>query len=385
MRYLNEEMKARKLPELMRFASGKPVSSVADWELRREEIRQILCKYEYGFVPDLPVDMSWEVKKKAEVFGAKAEQSDVEITLRSGDRAFTYPVQIFVPTERVRAASPRTVDGKLPVFLYIGFNNEHSRWVAEELIDNGYLLAYINYQEVAPDKEDGFEGGVSAFFPREQGKEDPGKIALWADAASRALDYVLTLPQADPARIAVIGHSRLGKTALFCGAMDDRIGLTIANDSGAGGVAVHRGKEGEHVSDLAKNFPFWFCGNFAEYANREGELPFDQHFVISLIAPRRLYVANAQEDLWADPCSEIIACKAASPVYELYGEEGLSLKPGRSIYKKQEELAEWGDSTIQIGRAYHEGHIGYHVRRGTHSLCREDWQLIMEYRDKTNS
>ena len=385
MRYLNEEMKARKLPELMRLESGKPVVSAADWVLRRKEIIRILGKYEYGFVPDLPVDMTWEVKKTAKVFGAKAEQSDVEITLHSGEKEFTYLVTTFTPTAQVFEADSRPGNGRLPVFLYIGFNNEHSRWVAEEVIDNGYLLAYINYQDVAPDKDDGFEGGISAFFPREQGKEDPGKIALWADAASRALDYVLTLPEADPDRIAVIGHSRLGKTALYCGALDDRIGLTIANDSGAGGAAVYRGKEGEHVNDLAERFPFWFCGNFADYADREDELPFDQHFVISLIAPRRLYVANAQEDLWADPCSEIIACMAASPAYEQYGEKGLLLKPGRSIYKKQEELATWDYVSVQIGRAYHEGRIAYHVRRGTHSLCREDWQLIMEYRKKTNS
>ena len=167
----------------------------------------------------------------------------------------------------------------------------------------------MNYNDVTRDTEDNFESGIAKMYPRRNDGTDWGKIGMWAFAASRMMDYIQTLPEIDRQRVYVAGHSRLGKTAIWCGVQDERFAGVVSNDSGCSGAAVTRGKKGEHVVHITKNFPFWFCKNYQKYIENEENMPFDQHQLLALVAPRPLCVGSATEDEWADPQSEQMAAR----------------------------------------------------------------------------
>lgn len=180
------------------------------------------------------------------------------------------------------------------------------------------------------------------------------------------MDYAYTLDCFDFNRAAVVGHSRLGKTALWAGALDERFTHVISNNSGCSGAAITRQKKGERIRDIIRVFSRWFCDNYQKYVDKEELLPFDQHFLVAAIAPRKVYVASAIEDEWADPVSEFLSCYAASEVYEKLGLKGFISS----------------DRLPEAGEYFHEGNIGYHLRKGTHYLSREDWNLFMDYMEK---
>ena len=193
-----------------------------------------------------------------------------------------------------------------------------------------------------------------------------GTIGMWAFAASRVLDYLETRSDVDAQRACVTGHSRLGKTALWCAAQDERFTMAVSNDSGCSGAAISRGKVGESIERITRVFPYWFCGNYRAWADREYEAPFDQHMLLSLIAPRRLYVCSAIEDTWADPESEFLACVAASPAWTVQRVPGL-ITP---------------DAMPAVNQPLMEGGVCYHVRTGTHFHSRTDWNWHMDCRDR---
>jgi len=180
------------------------------------------------------------------------------------------------------------------------------------------------------------------------------------------LDWALTQPQVDPRHVAVIGHSRLGKTALVAGMLDERFACVISNDSGCSGAAVTRGKPGEHIADITRNFPFWFCEHYQAYANNEQALPFEQDWLLAAIAPRLLLVGSAIEDEWAGPSHEYLGCVSASRAWEGLNQPGF-VHP---------------DRLPQVGDVLHEGAIGYHLRAGKHYLSREDWNRYMDFLDR---
>lgn len=180
------------------------------------------------------------------------------------------------------------------------------------------------------------------------------------------MDYVQTLDEIDKENVAIVGHSRLGKTALLTGAFDERFKLTISNNSGQSGAAISRKKGGEKIKNICERFSYWFCSNYKKYSDNEEMLPFDQHYLLSLIAPRNLYVASSSQDTWADPKSEFLACVATNPVYELYNKNGL-------VYDDK-----YPTSDTQLWN----GSIGYHMREGAHYLSRHDWNRFIEYINK---
>jgi pimeloyl-ACP methyl ester carboxylesterase len=240
-------------------------------------------------------------------------------------------------------------------------------WPAEQIVARGYAAAVFWNGDVAPDKKDSFHEGAHAIFdpPGQRADDAWGTIAAWSWGASRVLDYLQTDSDIDGARVALVGHSRGGKTALWAGAQDERFAMVVSNNSGSTGAAIARGKVGETVAAINKNFPYWFNGNYKRYNDRENELPVDQHMLAALIAPRPLYISSASEDLWADPQAEYLCGVAATPVYRLFDVEGLR-----------------SDAFPAPDTPLHEGKIGYHLRSGQHLLTEYDWQQFMNFADK---
>lgn len=339
------------LPDVLRRMDGGTLEGPNGWPARREEILKLLSEEMFGVSPP-PCDASLTVDSVTEDgFAGKARVQFCTVTLDTPRGPFGFPM-ILVRPEKPRA-----------LILHISFHptdaNRYSP--TEEIVDNGFALASIDYNAVTRD-DGNFSDGIARMFPRE-GESAWGKIAMWAYAASRAMDCLSGMDELSTLPAAVIGHSRLGKTALWCGANDPRFSFVVDNESGCAGSAISRGKRGETVADITRQFPFWFAPRYAAYANKEAEMPFDQHFLLAACAPRNVYVGAAIQDVWADHRAMYLSCQEASRVYRLLGLRGLV----------------GGDTAPEAPESLHEGEIGFHLRTGTHFLSRHDWQRAMEY------
>ena len=355
---LKKKCEERKLPCVWNFEQQP-------WGSRRQQIIQMLCEEEYGFFPKTHDRLLWQILAEEKNFCAgKVALRKVLLTAVFGKNEFSFPVYVSVPNKK----------GKHPFFVYINFRDTvPDRYMPlEEICDRGYAVISVCYHDVsvdyiAPNSAGYGEGlGEVLFGSIEKKSNHCGKIAMWAWAASRAMDYAQTLDCLDFNDATVIGHSRLGKTSLLTGVLDERFTCAVSNDSGCSGAALSRGKRGETVKDIVNQFEYWFCDNYKKYADKEDELPFDQHFLLAAMAPRKVYVASAAEDAWADPVSEFLSCVAASEVYEKLGMKGL----------------ECPDRLPHTGECFHSGAIGYHMRGGTHYLSREDWNKIMDFLER---
>ncbi len=327
----------------------------------REEMLDVLLREEYGYLPPLPEKIEF-VEKNSSInnfCAGKATLSNLEVTVTLYGEKFTFPAHLTLPAK----------EGKHPFFISINFREDipdRYMW-SEEIVDNGYAVISFCYEDVTSDDED-FDNGLAGVIKRNTEHTDTscGKIAMWAWAAQRLMDYAETRDELDLTRAVVCGHSRLGKTALLCAATDTRFTCGHSNDSGCSGAAITRNKVGETADDICRVFPYWFCDNYKKYANNEDNMPFDQHWLIASIAPRLAYVASASEDMWADPESEFLGCVAASGAYEALGMTGFVCE----------------DRLPKIGDAFHEGNIGYHLRAGKHYFSREDWNILMRFLER---
>ena len=350
-----DDLANRKLPPILTADT-----TAQNWPQRRKELLEIFAREEYGFSPPPPPYVEAEIthREQGKSWAGKAEHSEVALKFPTPKGDFSFPVDFVVPYG----------DRQSPLIIYISFTKYPIGQYGpiEEIVDGGYAMAIFCYEDVTKDEDDGFTSGLAAMYDRTGGGADWGKIAMWAWAASRVMDYAQALEQIDRNRIICVGHSRLGKTALWCGVQDERFASAVSNDSGCSGAAITRDKKGERVKAITKNFPFWFCENYQKYIEKEYEMPFDQHELIALLAPRPVYVASASEDIWADPQSEFLACVAADDAYKLLGKKGF-------VHE---------DRYPEPGEYLHEGDIGYHLRVGTHFLSRYDWQMFMRFMDR---
>ncbi len=325
--------------------------------LEKEEMLEIIQRQEYGFMPGSPENISFTKTqlRNDNIFGGKGKLWEIGITCTVNGKDFTFPVSLMLPEG----------EGPFPFFVNINFekNIPNFYFPAEEILDNGFAAFNLYFKDVTSDDGNFTDGLAGIFYPDgKRNDTDCGKIALWAWAASRCLDYAETEPRLDMKRAAVCGHSRLGKTALVAGAFDHRFRFVHSNCSGCGGASVARGNTGEKIEDICRNFPYWFCENYQKYINNEYNMPFDQHFLLACISPNFVSVASASEDDWADPTGEQLSCFAASPAFEKEGMKGFVC-----------------DRKAEIGDCFFEGSIGYFLRKGRHFFSREDWNKLFEF------
>lgn len=329
----------------------------------KQEILDVLLEQEYGRLPSRPHTVVATLETCNKNFCAgKADLQTLTLHCRADWGDFSFPVYY---------VRPKNTETPVPCFIHINFRNSipDISQPTEEIVDNGYAILTFCYKDVSSDDGDFTNGLAGVVYPNGKRKSNQcGKIGLWAWAALALMDYGQTLPELDHSKISIIGHSRLGKTALLAGALDERFYCAFSNDSGCSGAALSRNKSGETIEKIVNQFPYWFCENYKKYVQNEDKMPFDQHWLLAANAPHKVYVASAAEDLWACPQNEYAACVAASEYYEKTAGIGF-------ICHK---------SAPDIGDYFHDGKIGYHVRKGTHYLSREDWNYYIKYLNAHN-
>ena len=359
------------LPDSLTTHCGDNVTTSAQWQKkRRPEILELFRENVYGRNPiDRPDDLRFETVEKTEnALSGKTTLKRVKIHFSGPGGKGHINVNIFIPND---------ISKPVPGFLLIchrskmsidpTLQNKSSFWPVHEIVQRGYFAAAFQTSDIDPDMYDGFKNGVHGIFdPHDKPRSADawGTIAAWAWGASRVMDYFQTDSDIDAGKVAVVGHSRGGKTALWCGAQDRRFAMTVSNNSGCTGAALARNKKGETIKKINDVFPHWFCANYKKFNDKEDELPVDQHELIALIAPRLVYVASASEDAWADPEGEFLSCVHAGPVYQLFDLQGVGATqmPGPQ-------------------KPLHTGHIGYHIRTGKHNLTEYDWGRFMDFAD----
>jgi hypothetical protein len=389
----NDESKVEKytLPELLVLENGKPVRDAATWnKLRRPEILKLYESQIYGRTPAKSIKSRYKlISTDTSALGGKAVRKQITVHFSDKEDGPRMDLLLYLP------AGPRK---PVPAFVGLNFTGNHTvsadpginlgrvwvksvrktadekargsavgRWPVETILSRGYALATTNYNDIEPDFPGGIQHGIRPLFFRpgqtEPAADEWGALGAWAWGMSRAVDYLQTDKDVDSNSIALIGHSRIGKAALWAGAQDPRFAIVISNDSGEGGAALSRRNFGETVERLNSHFPHWFCTNYRQYSHHADQLPVDQHMLLALIAPRPLYVASAEEDLHSDPRGEFLSAVAAGPVYKLFGKTGLGT-----------------DQMPLVNRPMGET-IRYHIRTGKHDVTAYDWDQYLSFAD----
>jgi hypothetical protein len=384
----------KQLPDVLMLDNGIKVTTAKQWRTqRRPQLLALFKKEMYGQSPGKPKGMTFKVfDTDINALNGKATRKQVAVYFNGKPDGPHMDILIYLPNQikhKVPAIVGLNFDGNQSVnrdpAIKIteswmdkgtkGVVNNHataamrgsnaSQWPIEKIIDRGYAIATIYRGDIDPDYNDGFQKGVRALYPELHNRGDNfSTIAAWAWGLSRALDYLQTDKDIDAKHVAVFGHSRLGKAALWAGATDERFALVISNESGAGGAKLFHHTTGENIRRLCTKFPNWFCYNFKKYMDQDSVLPFDQHMVIALIASRPVYIASAEDDLNSNPEAEFWCAKGADPVYRLLDTNGLPVSAWPMV------------NTPVIGR------IAYHVRPGKHDVTDYDWDQYLSFADQ---
>ncbi len=382
----------------------------ADWNRQREDFLHIFQEHVYGRRPDLPYTTEGQLLYTKPEAEGRVLREEHRITVRSQGKAFSFALYLVMPRtdhplstillicnrdrdphsgrppseqaiRRLLECAPPAWRGETLVMLQgmagaqspvsqpldLEKDTKQEYWPVEEIVASGHAAAAFYAQEVQPDDRDALPGELAGLFDSTQGerpRDSWGALGIWAFAASCAVDILSRHPSLDPDRIALAGHSRGGKAALWCAAQDPRIGAVLVNNSGCSGAALSRGKRGENVASITAVFPHWFCPRYAEYAWREEEMPFDQHMLLACVAPRLCYVTSATRDLWSDPDAEWRSVRLAAPAWQLSGEDGAGVFCG---------------APPPAGGSLCEGGLGYHRREGGHDLTLWDWRQFLAF------
>ena len=383
------------------FANGKPVTA-RTWPTRRAEIIHLFEDNVFGRTPEsarnLPLREHIDERDDHALAGHAIRK---QITLY-----FSAQLE-HGPKEHILLYLPAHHSGKVPVILGLSFagnqtivndpgirlyptwtrppkstdpphlelpaestrGSQTQQWQVEKILARGYGIATIYYGDLEPDYKDAIQLGIRPIFysagqtaPK---PDDWGAIGVWAWGLSRALDYLETDAQVDATRVAVTGHSRLGKAADWAAAQDTRFAALLSTESGKGGQSLSRRVFGETVAHLQHSFPYWFCGNYAKWIDRDTEIPADGNLLLALVAPRPLYVASAEGDQWSDPKGEFLSALSVSRVYELLGKPGLSSATMPAV-----------DQPTDPSRF-----VAYHVRSGKHDVTAFDWDQYLNFLD----
>lgn len=379
------------IPDAFVFSDGSKVSTLKQWNARREELLKMFRSEMYGTSPARPKNMRFEVfDHDKNALAGKATRKQITIHLTENGKEAKFDLLVYIPNKAKHPVPaiiglnfignqaihadpgiklteawvensrmfPCAVNGKA-TDMCRGVNA--SQWQVDSILDAGFALATLYREEIASDrKAEMFKTGVHPLYPELQNREDNfGTIAAWAWALSRGMDYLETDKDINSKKVAVFGFSRLGKAALWAGANDRRFAMVISNESGAGGAKLfHRGI-GENIRRLNTSFPHWFAGSFKKYMDKDTLLPFDQHFIVDLIAPRPVYIASAEGDKGSDPEGEFATALEADKVYRFFKTEGLPAK----------EMPGLNQPVM--------GQIGYHIREGGHDVTSFDWKQFL--------
>ncbi len=381
------------LPDPLIFNDGAPVRTAEDWTRRRRaELLALFQTHVFGRSPQPPQSVpSSEVFDSGTAFDGQAIRKQVTIYFSPDKRDPKMDVLIYIPTNalppvplllalnfrgnqavvndpRVRLATvwdPKTHEKRQAPDESRG---QDTSFAVADILARGYGFATVCYQDIEPDFNGGNVHGIRPLFftpgQTEPAPNDWGAIGAWAFGLSRVMDYLETDRDVDARRVAILGHSRLGKTVLWAGAQDPRFALVLCSCSGEGGASLMRRNYGETIADLVRVFPYWFCANFGQYAGRADTLPVDAHTLITLNAPRPVYVTGAHEDRWADPTGEFLACVAAGPAYRLLGAQDLGTNQMPPL-----------DQPIQRT-------LAYHYRTGGHAVTAFDGEQFLAFADK---
>ena len=395
--YDESKVPAFEVPDVLRSADGQSIKTVKEWEKkRRPELLRLFGEQEYGLTPQ-----NTGIKVKYELLASNPKAMDGLATQKqvlfkfTGKNGKTHQALLLLYL-------PNNAKGRVPVVVSYNFHGnqtttfepdvmpslskelmknsgsdnwvsgeQSSRWSYKLALTRGYAVATMNYHDICPDSPALCQFGILPLMPGYKAdsreKDEWGTIGVWAWGYSRIADYLEKEKQIDKKRMIVLGHSRLGKTALWAGVQDKRFKVVISNDSGCGGAALSKRVFGENIARITANFPHWFCPAFNAYSENESALPFDQHELLALVAPRYVYVASAKDDEWADPKGEYLSAYYAGAVYQLYGMQGLLSDKQPDIHQPQ------------------HFDVGYHIRAGKHDVTEYDWQCYLDFCDKVFS
>lgn len=413
------------LPPILVGDNGDTID-LERWPKRRQELLTLCRDNVYGLWELPEYELNAEIVEQGDFLAGRASRTQWKVTISNQYGSQTIDLLVYLPTTA-------TSTNQVPVFLGLNFAGNHCvandpairlpkswmrpdketvinnratekgrgiqdrRWPVDEIVAGGFGLATAYYGDLAPDDPTHYMEGLPRLNPKLKKDLGPvalddeyreteqpttgGAIAVWSWGLSRLLDVLQKDSRVATQNVIVVGHSRLGKTALWAGATDERFAMVVSNNSGCGGAALSRRSFGETVQRINSAFPHWFCDRYRKFSKAEGDCPVDQHTLLALIAPRPLYVTSASEDLWADPHGEFLAAKEAGVVYRLlgkipppdvgyYGFENLG--DGKVLYSSG-----WSDAVTTQVPTYAQ--IGYHLRQGPHDILSWDWQRFMQF------
>lgn len=389
---------AADFPDPLVLQDGTKTTTKDAWnEKAKPELKELFQKHMYGRYPDVRTKISAKVlHEDNKAFGGIGTLREVELSLGIKDCP---PISLLmaIPNDQPKRG--------VPVFVGMNFSGNHAIvddpkvriplnwtypndpgvknnrataegrgkgakvWPLTQIVKAGYAVVTFHNADVDPDTKEE-RGGMRPFItPFTDGKtpnDFPATVMCWAWGIHRVIDYVVTQPEFDAKRIAAVGHSRLGKTVLLAAAFDERIALAIPHQAGCGGTAPSRQNDpkAESVKRITTSFPHWFSASFAEYADDTTKLPFDQHTLLALVAPRPVLYSNATEDQWANPKGQFDMLKQATPVYKLLGVDGMM------------------ETEFPANGKLIDNRLGYWIRTGKHEMNADDWGVFIKFADK---